>query len=127
MRGSKRVGRARLRRGDARDALEAAERGLIVDELNEALWRLALEAEGALGLREAIEERCGRLREILGERLALEPTKETRALYLRLLNQAERLGTRSSDPPAVGARPVSCGCVRRRASVPVGDSSRLDD
>ncbi len=81
------VGRVRVERGDARGALEAAERGLTIDVLNEGLWRLALEAEGALGLREAIEERYGRLREILGERLALEPAKETRALYLRLLGQ----------------------------------------
>ena len=49
------VGRARLEAGDARGALEAAERGLAVDLLNEVLWRLALEAEGRLGLREAIE------------------------------------------------------------------------
>ena len=52
-----RVGRARLERGDVRGALDAAERGLAVDGLSEALWRLALEAEGAPGLREAIAER----------------------------------------------------------------------
>ena len=43
------VGRGRLDGGDARDALEAAERVLAVDALNENLWRLALEAEGKLG------------------------------------------------------------------------------
>jgi DNA-binding SARP family transcriptional activator len=84
----KRVGRARIEGGDAREALEAAERGLALDALDEDLWRLALEAEGALGLREAIEERYGRLRDLLKERLALEPAKETRALYLRLLSQS---------------------------------------
>jgi DNA-binding SARP family transcriptional activator len=84
----KRVGRARIEGGDAREALEAAERGLARDALDEDLWRLALEAEGALGLREAIEERYGRLRDLLKERLALEPAKETRALYLRLLSQS---------------------------------------
>lgn len=47
--------------------------------LDEEMWRLALEAEGALGLREAIEERYGRLRELLCDRLALEPTKKTEA------------------------------------------------
>lgn len=84
----KRVGRARLESGDARKALEAAERGLAVDVLDEGLWRLALQAEAALGLREAIEERYDRLRELLKKRLALEPAKETRTLYLRLLGQS---------------------------------------
>ena len=81
------VGRGRLERGDARDALEAAERGLTVDALNEGLWRLALEAEGKLGLREAIEARYRQLGALLEERLGLEPSKETRSLYLRLLSQ----------------------------------------
>ena len=84
----KRVGHARLKTGEAEKSLEAAERGLDIDVLDEDLWRLALEAEGALGLREAIEERYGRLRDLLQERLALEPAKETRALYLRLLGQS---------------------------------------
>jgi DNA-binding SARP family transcriptional activator len=84
----RRVGHARLETGDAEKSLEAAERGLAVDLLDEDLWRLALEAEGALGLREAIEERYGRLRDLLQDRLALEPAKETRALYLRLLGQS---------------------------------------
>jgi DNA-binding SARP family transcriptional activator len=83
-----RVGRSRLEGGDARGVLESAERGLAVDGLNEALRRLALEAEGELGLREAIEERYGRLRELLDERLGLEPAKETRVLYLQLLSQS---------------------------------------
>ncbi|MGH2796570.1 MAG: AfsR/SARP family transcriptional regulator [Thermoleophilaceae bacterium] len=81
------VGRARLDAGDGRGALDAAEHGLEVDALNEALWRLALAAEGRLGLREAIEERYSRLRELLSERLGLEPASETRTLYLRLLSQ----------------------------------------
>jgi DNA-binding SARP family transcriptional activator len=79
------VGRARLSVGDGREALGAAERGLAVDVLNENLWRLALEAEGRLGLREAIEARYERLCALLDERLGLEPAQETRALYLRLL------------------------------------------
>ena len=83
-----RVGRARLAGGGARAALEAAERGLALDLLNENLWRLALEAEGELGLREAVEARYNRLRALLAERLGLEPAKETRTLYLRLLSQS---------------------------------------
>jgi two-component SAPR family response regulator len=82
-----RVGRARLATGDARGALEAAERGLGVDELNEGLWRLAMEAETGLGLREAVSHRYDQLRLMLGERLGLEPEKETRALYHQSLGQ----------------------------------------
>lgn len=82
-----RVGRARLEAGDPLRALESAERGLAADRLNEDLWRLALEAEGQLGLREAIEMRYEGLRMVLDERLGLEPAQETRALYLQLLGQ----------------------------------------
>jgi DNA-binding SARP family transcriptional activator len=81
------VGRARLEAGEARDALDVAERGIAVDALNEALWRLALEAEGELGLREAIEARYRQLAALLDERLGLEPSKETRTLYLGLMSQ----------------------------------------
>lgn len=82
-----RVGRTRLDSDDARGALDVAERGLTVDLLHEGLWRLALEAEGALGLREAIDDRYQRLRGLLEERLGLEPERKTRALYLELLSQ----------------------------------------
>jgi DNA-binding SARP family transcriptional activator len=81
------VGRNRLGRGEPRRALELAERALALDGLNEDLWRLALEAESALGLREAVDDRYERLRELLGERLGLEPDRETRSLYRSLLAQ----------------------------------------
>src|SRR5207244_2495837 len=42
-----RIGRLRLAAGEASGALEAAERGIALDLLDERLWRLALEAEGA--------------------------------------------------------------------------------
>ncbi len=82
-----RLGRARLAAGDAPGALAAAERGLSFDSLKESLWRLALEAEGTLGLREAVMQRYDELRGLLDERLGLEPERETRALYLKLLGQ----------------------------------------
>lgn len=82
------VARGRLEAGEARASLDAAERGLEVDPLNESLWRLAMEAENALGLRQAVAERYERLRALLDERLGLEPTQETRRLHLRLLAQA---------------------------------------
>ncbi len=81
------VARHRLEGGEPRAALDAAERGLEVDALNESLWRLAMEAESALGLREAVAERYERLRTLLDARLGLEPAQETRRLHLRLLAQ----------------------------------------
>lgn len=81
------VARGRLEAGEARAALDAAERGLEVDPLNESVWCLAMEAENALGLRQAVAERYERLRGLLDERLGLEPAQETRRLYLRLLAQ----------------------------------------
>jgi DNA-binding SARP family transcriptional activator len=82
------VARHRLDAGEARAALDAAERGLQVDALNESLWRLAMEAESALGLREAVAERYERLRTLLDERLGLEPAQETRQLHRSLLAQS---------------------------------------
>jgi Bacterial transcriptional activator domain len=81
------VGRGRLAAGEPNAALEAGERGLAIDVLNEGLWRLALEAENALGLREAVAERYEQLRALLDERLGLEPARETRLLHRRLLGQ----------------------------------------
>lgn len=83
----KRLARLRLDAGEAAAALEAAERGIALDALNEDLWRLALEAEGALGSREAITERYERLQHLLDEKLGLEPQRETRTLYRELLGQ----------------------------------------
>jgi DNA-binding SARP family transcriptional activator len=81
-----RLGRLRLDAGEATAALDAAERGIALDLLNEGLWRLALEA--ALGLREGIYERYEYLRRLLDGRLGLEPDRETRGLYRRLRSQA---------------------------------------
>jgi DNA-binding SARP family transcriptional activator len=81
------VGRARLGAGDARGVLDVSERGLAVDDLNEAFWRLAMEAEASLGLRKTVEKRYERLRTLLDERLGLEPQRETRLLCRRLLGQ----------------------------------------
>ena len=83
----KRIARLRLKAGEHAAALDAAERGIALDALNEGLWRLALEAEGALGSREAITERYERLQHLLDEKLGLEPQRETRTLYRDLLGQ----------------------------------------
>jgi DNA-binding SARP family transcriptional activator len=83
----KRLARLRLDAAEHAAALDAAERGIALDSLNEDLWRLALEAEGALGSREAITERYERLQHLLDEKLGLEPQRETRTLYRELLGQ----------------------------------------
>jgi DNA-binding SARP family transcriptional activator len=46
-----------------------------------------MEAEHALGLREAVANRYGRLCNLLDERLGLAPAQETRHLHRRLLGQ----------------------------------------
>jgi len=68
--------------------LDAAERGIRVDELNEGCWRLALEAEGSLGLRDAVTARYDMLARLLADRVGLQPAHETTTVYRRLLAQA---------------------------------------
>lgn len=82
-----RVGRVRLAYGDARGALQMAEQAIALDQLHEPSWRLALQAEHALGLRESITRRYGDLTRSLDEQLGLEPTRETRLVYRQLLGQ----------------------------------------
>jgi two-component SAPR family response regulator len=82
-----RVGRVRLARGDARGALQIAEQAIALDGLHEPSWRLALQAEHALGLRESITRRYGELSRALDEQLGLEPARETRVIYRELLGQ----------------------------------------
>jgi DNA-binding SARP family transcriptional activator len=83
-----RVGRARLAHGDARAALQMAEQAIGLEELHEPSWRLALQAEHSLGLRESITRRYDELTRSLDEQLGLEPARETRLVYRQLLGQA---------------------------------------
>lgn len=83
-----RVGRTRLAHGDARAALQLAEQAIGLEELHEPSWRLALQAEHALGLRESITRRYDELARELDEQLGLEPARETRLIYRQLLGQA---------------------------------------
>lgn len=80
-----RAGAARLQAGDARGALQAAEHGIAIDQLHEPCWRLALRAEAALGLRDAVTMRYQRLAELLDDRLGLRPEPGTVSLYRELL------------------------------------------
>lgn len=82
-----RTGNARLKRGDARGALELAEQAIALDQFHEASWRLALQADHALGLRESITRRYDALTKALDRELGLQPTRETRIMYRELLAQ----------------------------------------
>jgi DNA-binding SARP family transcriptional activator len=89
------LGELRLADGNATGALAAAERAIEFDADDESAQRLAMRAEAALGLRDAIVDRYERLCKELDSRFGLEPDRETRALYRRLLSQD---ATRSEAP-----------------------------
>ena len=78
---------ARLDNGDANGALAVAERLIELDRLNERGWCLAMDAEGALGNRQAVLDRYERLGRELDERLGLRPGREAKETYRRLLGQ----------------------------------------
>jgi len=82
-----RVGCLRLKRGDARGALQMAEQAIAFDGLHEPSWRLALEAEQSLGLRESMTRRYETLSRVLDEQLGLKPARETRLVYQQALSQ----------------------------------------
>ncbi|MGH2941307.1 MAG: AfsR/SARP family transcriptional regulator [Solirubrobacteraceae bacterium] len=82
-----RLGHARLTTGDPHGALQAAEQALSHDALNEALWRLAMQAETQLGLRQSVARRYQRLQTLLDTQLGLQPETATRTLYHDLLRQ----------------------------------------
>jgi DNA-binding SARP family transcriptional activator len=64
-----------------------AEQAIALDTLHEPSWRLALQAEHALGLRESITRRYDELTRSLDEELGLEPARETRLVYQQALSQ----------------------------------------
>jgi two-component SAPR family response regulator len=82
-----RVGSYRLANGDAKGALLIAEQAITLDRLHEPSWRLALQAEHALGQRDGITKRYDELSRSLDEQLGLRPASETRAIYRQLLGQ----------------------------------------
>jgi two-component SAPR family response regulator len=91
-----RAGRVRLESGDAAGALEYADAAAALDTSNERPVQLAIEAEAALGRREAVVERYERLRGELDGRFGLEPGRETKLLYRRLLSQNAALSAAES-------------------------------
>ena len=78
---------ALLDKNDPSTALAIAEQLIALDPLNEHGWRLAMEAEGALGHRQAILTRFEQLSQQLDESLGLRPSSEVNATYHRLLSQ----------------------------------------
>lgn len=76
--------------GNPTVALAAAEHAIALDAYNEAVHQLAMRAESILGLRQAIVERYERLSQELETRFGLDPERETRVLYRRLLSQDAR-------------------------------------
>lgn len=84
------LGHHRLSYGNPTGALAAAEQAIALDAYNEAVHQLAMRAEAVLGLRQAIAERYERLCQELDTRFGLEPERETRLLYRRLLGQDAR-------------------------------------
>ena len=81
------VALARRKHGDENGSLAIAEQLIALDPLNERGWCLAMEAESALGQRQAILDRFERLTHELDQRLGLRPGTETREIYHRLLAQ----------------------------------------
>jgi DNA-binding SARP family transcriptional activator len=82
-----RAGRVRLEAGETIGALDAGERAHAIDPSNERPVQLAMEAEAALGRRESVVKRYERLCRELNEHFGLEPSRETKLLYRRLLSQ----------------------------------------
>lgn len=68
-------------------AIALAEQGLRLDQLDEQFWRIALQAEAQLGLRQALTRRYTHLQQLLDTQLGIRPETETRQLYLNLLGQ----------------------------------------
>jgi DNA-binding SARP family transcriptional activator len=95
------LGELRLNR-DPAAALASAEEAIALDPYAESAQRLAMRAEATLGLREAVIERYENLRRELDTKLGLEPERETRLLYRRLLSQDA--GEISEQEPAQRAR-----------------------
>jgi DNA-binding SARP family transcriptional activator len=81
------LGYHRLDNGNPAGALDAAEQAIALESCNEPAHRLAMQAESVLGLRQAISERYDQLCRELDSRFGLEPDRETRLLYRRLLSQ----------------------------------------
>lgn len=81
------TGQAAIAARRPRSALRAAEQGLRLDELNEALWQIAMRAHADLGARTAVTDSYTQLMTTLDRDLGVKPSRETQLLYRALLAQ----------------------------------------
>ena len=81
------LGELKLTDGDTLGALALADKAIGYDPDDESAQRLAMRAEAALGLKDAVMERYEQLGKRLDTRFGLEPERATRLLYKHLLSQ----------------------------------------
>jgi len=77
--------RASYRRGDSVTARSLAQRAIDLDECAEGAWQVVIESLERDGRRGDALNAYGRLREALLDRVGIEPSAATRAVYARLL------------------------------------------
>ncbi len=104
-----------LQQGTFAAAVETAERWLRINPLQEAAYRRLMEAQAAVGSRDAALAAYARCRQMLARSLGVEPLPETVALAERLRTPQARASLPSHAPesarhatetPAAGARRV---------------------
>jgi DNA-binding SARP family transcriptional activator len=76
-----------LAAGDPQAALELADRAVRLDPIAERGWAITMAAHQAAGDRVAALRAYDRCRRQLAEHLGVEPSQETRALFLELLRE----------------------------------------
>jgi DNA-binding SARP family transcriptional activator len=91
--------------GDADRAIEAARRGLAVDELREDLWRCLMESRAAEGDREGALREYDRCREVMKRELGVAPEAEVQALRRQLSAEPGSPGSGTREVLAANARP----------------------
>ncbi|WP_460172444.1 ATP-binding protein [Thermus sp. FJN-A] len=79
------LGQGRLAQGQAQEATEAFRAALELDPAQEEAHRGLMQAYALQGSRTGLERQYRRCRQALGEELGAEPSRETEALYRRLL------------------------------------------
>jgi DNA-binding SARP family transcriptional activator len=89
--------------GDARGAIDAALRGLVLDSLREGTWRLLMEARAATGDRDGALRDYARCRDVLTRELGLAPAPETEELRRRLAAGPDTVGATFVSPKNTGS------------------------
>ena len=103
-----------LAAGEARKALELAGRAVEIDPIAERGWAITMGAHRSLGDRFAALRAYDRCRRRLADQLGVEPSAETRALFLELLRDD---GTDSAVDGAVAAILAAAGEAHHPDSV----------